>query len=34
MKDRKRVQSADSDTLLKWSEQILTADKLDEILNS
>jgi len=34
LEDQKRVQSADSDTLLKWSGRILTADTLDEILGS
>ena len=34
LEDQKRVQSADSDTLLKWSGRILTADTLDEILSS
>ncbi len=29
--DRKRVQSADSETLLRWGKQILTANKMDEI---
>ena len=28
---RKRVQSADADTLLRWSERILTAASLDEL---
>ncbi|MFO7598491.1 MAG: hypothetical protein R6X27_01620 [Candidatus Desulfacyla sp.] len=32
LNDRERVRSADSDTLLKWSERILTANTLDEIL--
>ncbi len=32
LEDQKKVQSADSDTLLKWSGKILTADTLDEIL--
>jgi len=31
LKDRKLVQSADSETLLRWGEQILTANKMDEI---
>ena len=31
LKDRKLVQSADSETLLRWGKQILTANKMDEI---
>ncbi len=34
LEDQKKVQSADSDTLLKWTGQILTADTLDEILTT
>ena len=31
LKDRKRVESADSETLLKWSEKVLTAGSVEEI---
>jgi flagellar biosynthesis/type III secretory pathway protein FliH len=34
LKDRQRVQAADSETLLKWGERILTAAKLDEVFNA
>ena len=30
---RKRVETADADTLLRWSERILTAARLDELFN-
>ena len=33
-KDRSKIRAADSETLLKWSERILTANSLDEILLS
>jgi len=29
---RRMVETADSDTLLKWSERVLTADSLEEVL--
>ncbi|HYN78987.1 MAG TPA: hypothetical protein VES73_14490, partial [Lamprocystis sp. (in: g-proteobacteria)] len=29
---RQRVQDADTETLLRWSERILTADSLDAVL--
>ena len=29
---RRRIESADADTLLQWSEHILTAETLDEVL--
>ena len=32
--ERKRVQSADSETLLKWGERILTADAIDDVFGS
>ena len=32
--DKNRVQSADSETLLKWGERILTSDSLDELFGS
>jgi hypothetical protein len=32
--DRNSVQSADSETLLKWGDRILTADSLDELFSS
>ena len=28
---RRKIESADSDTLLKWSERVLTANNLDEV---
>ena len=31
LKNRKMIQSADSETLLRWGKQILTANKMDEI---
>ena len=30
---RKRIESADADTLLEWSERVLTASTLDEVLH-
>ena len=30
---RARISSADSDTLLRWSDRILTADSLDAVLH-
>lgn len=30
---RKRVESADSDTLLRWSERILTAGSVDQVFD-
>jgi len=30
---RQQIESADTDTLLKWSERILTAQTLDEVLH-
>ena len=29
---RRMVETADSETLLKWSERVLTADSLEEVL--
>ena len=29
---RQRVEAADSDTLLTWSERILTAERIDDVL--
>jgi hypothetical protein len=31
---RARIESADADTLLRWSERVLTADHLDEVFGS
>ena len=31
---RARIESADADTLLRWSERVLTADQLDEVFGS
>jgi hypothetical protein len=30
---RQRVQKADTETLLQWSERVLTAQSLDEVLH-
>ena len=30
---RRRIETADTDTLLRWAERILTASTLDEILS-
>jgi hypothetical protein len=30
---RQRVETADPDTLLTWSERILTADSIEEVLH-
>jgi hypothetical protein len=30
---RSRIESADSDLLLEWSERVLTADSIDEVLH-
>jgi flagellar biosynthesis/type III secretory pathway protein FliH len=30
---RRRVREADADTLLRWSERVLTAERLDELLH-
>ncbi|WP_335582473.1 hypothetical protein [Candidatus Thiodictyon syntrophicum] len=29
---RERIETADADTLLRWSERVLTAPTLDEVL--
>jgi predicted transposase YdaD len=31
---RSRVESADADTLLRWSEQVLSADRLEDVVES
>ena len=30
---RRRIEQADADTLLVWSERILTADRLDDVIH-
>ncbi len=30
---RERVQQADSETILKWSEHVLTAETIDEVFH-
>jgi flagellar biosynthesis/type III secretory pathway protein FliH len=30
---RKQIESADTETLLEWSERVLTANSLDEVLH-
>ena len=30
---QQRIEAADADTLLRWSERVLTAQTLDEVLN-
>jgi hypothetical protein len=30
---RKQIESADAETLLEWSERVLTANSLDEVLH-
>jgi len=34
LKDRQRVRAADSETLLKWGERILTATTMDQIFSA
>ena len=31
---RARIESADADTLLRWSERVLSADQLDEVFRA
>ena len=31
---RARIESADADTLLRWSERVLSADHLDEVFGA
>ena len=31
---RARIESADADTLLRWSERVLSADQLDEVFGA
>ena len=31
---RARIESADADTLLRWSERVLTADQLEDVLGA
>ena len=31
---RTRIESADADTLLRWSERVLTADQLEDVLGA
>jgi predicted transposase YdaD len=31
--DRRRIESADAETLLKWSERVLTAESLDQLFH-
>ena len=31
---RQRIETADAETLLQWSERVLDADRLDEVLGT